>query len=261
MVVFEKGLHEVDLLSTYRHVINLTRGEVEKIADNADLETRGGVAQIFTDIEAVFNSLEQGKNELSVCQLQNPDLNPAGLQKKKQAILTKSANEAQAARDRAVATTGRLEAKFKAAVLPKLPATKDLAAQQMALLNLKNDFKMLLDSVNVAAVADAMLSELKNRVEVGDELAIYLLGADRWPEMYLKSRGQDGAAIEYGIEAAEVMQPLIADSVRVQAILLRQINASGGLRAVLANVDGYLQRELSDMAGMASLPGWNTAAH
>ncbi len=254
--------HAVNVTATYRTVINFCKSVTERAAFGADLETLGRIGDIFNDMQAVFDAVEMGQNELSTVQLANPDLNQDALKRKKQAIVNKAATDATAARDRARATTDRLEAKFKAATMPKLPGSKDLAAQQAALAGLKADYKMLFDSVHVAALADAMLSELKNRVEVRDELAVYLLGSDRWPELYLRSRGQDMAAYDYSMSAAQMVSPLLAESVAVQARLLRQINMPGrdGIRAVLANVDSFLAGMLPELAAMAELPGWSVDA-
>lgn len=252
--------HSVNVVGTYRSVVNFCKGVTERAATGADLETLGRIGEIFNDMQAVFTAVEEAQNQMTEVQLKNPDLNADAIGRKKADIAGKAATDANAARDRAKATTDRLEAKLKAATMPKLPATKDLAAQQMQILNLKNDYKMLFDNIHEAALADAMLSELKNKVESSDELAIFLLGSSEWPQLYLRSRGQDISAFDYSTKAAQIIQPLISEDVAVQARILRQINAGGsdGIRAVLANIDSYLVQAIAELAAMAGLAGWST---
>lgn len=253
--------HAVDLTGTYRHVINEARGEVEgaAIKGNADMATTAAVSEIFNGMASVFDIIDAAKNLAANVALQNPDLNDEAVERKYRPIVTKAVAEAKAARDKVAASIASLERTLEAATTPKLPAGADV---QMQLLNMKADLKMLFDSVHEASLLPAMLEELAGRIRAGDEVGVYLLGADRWPAIYLQSRGRETETYDYTRQAAAALKPLQSETVQAQATILSFINAPGdecGLKALLANIDQYLASELPALEA-STARSWSTDA-
>jgi hypothetical protein len=256
-----KSNHEVDLTATYRHVVNEARGEVQSAAmkSGADLATQMQVKTIFDGMDSIFNIIDAAKNEAAGFGIRYPELNDEAIEKRYRPVISKAVADVQAARDKVGRDISSLERTLEAATRPKLPAGADV---QMQLLNMKNDFKMLFDSVHEASLPDAMLEELAGRIREGDEVGTYLLGADRWPALYLHSRGRETDAYNYSTKAAALFRPLQSETVQGQAIVLSFINAPGdqcGLKGLLANIDQFLLTELPVLIG-STARSWSTDA-
>ncbi len=250
--------HQVDLTGTYRAVITRARGEVEgaAIKGNADMVTTAAVSEIFNGMASVFDIIDAAKNQAASVGLQNPDLNDEAVERKYRPVVTKAVAEAKAARDKVAANIAALERTLEAATKPKLPAGADA---QMQLLNMKQDLKMLFDSIHEASLLTAMLEELAGRIRAGDEIGVYLLGSDRWPAIYLRSRGRGAEAYDYSRQAAAALKPLQSETIQAQATILSYINCEGGLKALLANIDQYLYSELPALEATTAR-SWSTDA-
>jgi len=190
--------------------------------------------------------------------LQNPDLNDVAIERKYRPIITSAVSEARAAMDRAAANITKLEKTLTAATKPPMPGGSDV---QMQLLNMKNDFKMLFDSIPAAALLDTMVEELEGRIRAGDQVGIYLLGADRWPVLYLQSRDEHTQAMQYAQRAAAAMRPLQSELVQGQAAVLNSVYAPGrnGLKSLLANLEGYLSQAIPELEA-SNAHSWSTDA-
>lgn len=145
--------------------------------------------------------------------LQNPDLNDQGyLRQNTDQSLARPSRRLEQPWRGLHQRFGKLEAALIAATKPALPAGTDI---QLQLLNLKNDMKMLFDSNTTAEREEAMLSELRAKVKEKDEVGMYLLGADKWPEHYLASRGQGTCAMSYTTKAAAILSSLQSEAVHL----------------------------------------------
>ena len=250
--------HSYNRDATYRGVIAGARLTIETTARNADQQTQATVASIFDSMLSVFDVIANAKNQAVNVALQNPDLNDAAIERKYRPIITSAVSEARAAMDRAAANIAKLEKTLAAATKPSMPGGSDV---QMQLLNMKNDFKMLFDSIPAAALLDTMVEELEGRIRAGDQVGIFLLGADRWPALYLQSRNEPAQAMRYSQRAAAAMRPLQSDLVQGQAAVLNSVYAPGrnGLKSLLVNLEGYLSQAISELEA-SNAHSWSTDA-
>lgn len=241
--------------ATFRGIINRVRVSTEIMTRDADNRTKAEIARIFEDMLVVFDHFERAKGEIPTLGVKFPDLKNTALTAKANGIASQAIQQAEAARDRAASTTDALEKRLQAAIQSKLPGG-DASAVQLQLLNLKNDLKMVFDSIHEAALVDAMVDELKNAIVKGDALTTYLLGSDPWPDRYLKSRGQDAYALLFHQRGVTEMAPLQSEMVQAQARVLNWIQADGqhdGLKVILWNLDNmYLKTATTELKDFAA---------
>lgn len=140
--------------------------------------------------------------------------------------------------------TARLTEALRKLSLPQRPTTVD----EGALSGLKEDLRMVTDSLTADDVPTFLLDELQRRQIAGDALGVWLLGASDWPRLLLSSRGVTEMALYDGLVPGVLAAGAPDEDLEAARSILRALEAPSGLAGALVSLSTIVRWRLDDLA-------------
>lgn len=142
---------------------------------------------------------------------------------------------------------GHAHRRLLQAILPRRPELD--AAGEVRLNGLKQDLKMLLDSVDRSQLVGEIVRLVERYASSGeDPAALWLLAASDWPAMYLASRGAADLAPALERRIFEVLESLGGSAVRKRRQMLRRLQGPHGLQAAITMLRNAADMRLNQLA-------------
>ena len=142
------------------------------------------------------------------------------------------------------------------------PDAADAGAQEMALLNPKNDVKMILDGVPANEVRPTLRELFTEYVAAGIDHAGWLLATSDWPSLYFRSRQLDDvAAMWRANDVPELIAPsrltvgIDVDEAKLAQSIKLNIEGPYGLSGLLLMMNHLVSAALDELQPQMARPG------